>query len=66
MSEQDIFSDQTQKLLLDAWHKAARANNTPVADISEAALSAVNDAEAAVAEATTAVSMAEAVQERSP
>jgi hypothetical protein len=59
----DFFDDATRKDLIDAWRRASKAGNTPAADVAEAALSAVNDAEAAVAEASGAVSTAEAVLE---
>lgn len=58
----DIFSENIRKELVDAWQRASKANNNAAADVAEAALTALDDAEAAVTKAVDAVSTAEAMR----
>ncbi len=57
----DIFSEEVRKDLIETWERASKANNSTATDVAEAALGAVDDAEAAVTKAAAAISSVKAL-----
>jgi hypothetical protein len=61
--QEDIFNEGVQRELIDAYKRAMSSNFAAGAEVAEATISSVNEAEAAVLTAENMVAHAEAVME---